>query len=344
MREYYKEVLNSIAQGRPAVLVTSLTDGVMPEKILLHENDLPASPGMDSPLSLARAAMEKSSIQCVALPGGGLRFSEPFVPEPRLIILGGGHIALPLCEFAAKCGFRVVVVDDRPSFANKERFPLAADVVCDSFERAIDALSLDRFSFVVVITRGHRHDAECLRRTLLHNVAYVGMIGSARRVGIVLDGLLEEGLTKEQLQKVCSPIGLKIGAVTPEEIAVSILAQAILYKRTLQKQSWPELDRELLETLAQVQAEPYAMVTIVEAKGSVPRGAGAKMLVFPDGRTMGSIGGGCSESAVMQKAYDVIRTGLPIIEKVDLTGSAAEDEGMVCGGIMRVVIERVDSQ
>lgn len=342
MRKYYKDILDGIARGSRTVLVTSLFNGAMPEKTLFWENDLPDSPAAGTPPALARAAIEKSSVQCVSLPGGGLRFAEPFVPEPRLVILGGGHIALPLCEFAAKCGFRVVVVDDRPSFANKARFPLAVDVVCDGFDHAIDALALDRFSFVVIITRGHRHDANCLRRTLARGVAYVGMIGSARRVGIVLDGLLEEGFTKEQLERVCSPIGLKIGAVTPEEIAVSILAQTILYKRTLQKQSWPELDRELLETLARVQDMPYAMVTIVEAKGSVPRGAGAKMLVFPDGRTLGSIGGGCSESAVMQQAYDVIRTGLPRIEKVDLTGSAAEDEGMVCGGIMRVAIERMD--
>ncbi len=343
MQEHYKNILDGIARGSRAVLVTSLSDDAMPEKTLFLEKDLSEVPGADTPAALARAAIEKSSVQCVSLPGGGLRFAEPFVPEPRLIILGGGHIALPLCEFAAKCGFRVVVVDDRPSFANRARFPLAADVVCDGFDHAIDALALDRFSFVVVITRGHRHDADCLRRTLARDVAYVGMIGSARRVGIVLDGLLEEGFTKEQLDRVCSPIGLKIGAVTPEEIAVSILAQTILYKRTLQKQSWPELDRELLETLARAQDTPYTMVTIVEAKGSVPRGAGAKMLVFPDGRTLGSIGGGCSESAVIQQAYDVIRTGLPRVEKVDLTGTAAEDEGMVCGGIMRVAIERIDS-
>ena len=342
MREHYKNILDGIALGSRAVLVTSFSDGAIPEKALFLEKDLPDSPDADTPAALALAAIEKSSVQSIALPGGGLRFAEPFVPEPRLIILGGGHIALPLCEFAAKCGFRVIVVDDRPSFANKARFPLAADVVCDGFDRAIDALSLDRFSFVVVITRGHRHDADCLRRTLERDVAYVGMIGSARRVGIVLGGLLEEGFTKARLDKVCSPIGLKIGAVTPEEIAVSILAQAILYKRTLQKQSWPELDRELIETLARAQDSPYAMVTIVEAKGSVPRGAGAKMLVFPDGRTLGSIGGGCSESAVMQQAYEVIRTGLPRIEKVDLTGSAAEEEGMVCGGVMRVAIERIE--
>ncbi len=343
MLEHYRSILEEISHGRRAVLVTSLHTDALLEKTLLSEHDLSALPATDTLAEVARAAIEKSSVHCTALPDGGLRFAEPFVPEPRLIILGGGHIALPLCEFAAKCGFRVVVVDDRPTFASKMRFPLASDVICDSFDRAIDALSPDRFSFVVVITRGHRHDADCLRRTLSHDVAYVGMIGSARRVGIVLDGLLDEGFTKEQLAKVCSPIGMKIGAVTPEEIAVSILAQTILYKRTLQKQSWPELDREILETLAQAQGDPFAMVTIVEAKGSVPRGAGAKMLVFPDGRTRGSIGGGCSESAVMQLAYDVIRTGLPKIEKVDLTGGAAEDEGMVCGGIMRVVIERVES-
>jgi xanthine dehydrogenase accessory factor len=185
MLEHYKNILEEISHGHRAVLVTSLSADAMPEKTLLAEPDLSALPVTDTSAEVARAAIEKSSVQCVALPGGGLQFAEPFVPEPRLIILGGGHIALPLCEFAAKCGFRVVVVDDRPSFANKVRFPLAADVICDSFDRAIDTISPDRFSFMVVITRVHRHDADCLRRTLSHDVAYVGQ--SVRRAsGIVL--------------------------------------------------------------------------------------------------------------------------------------------------------------
>lgn len=345
MREEYRNIMDCIARGSRAALVTTLPNGGAPMKTLYQEQnlrDIQAEDAADSEASLARTALNASEIRCVTLADGGLRFAEPFIPEPRLIILGGGHIALPLCDFAAKCGFRVIVADDRIAFANRERFPLAADVICDSFANTLKAVAPDRYSFVVVITRGHRHDADCLRDILQREVAYAGMIGSARRVRIVLDGLLEDGYTKDQIEKVHSPIGLKIGAVTPEEIAISILAEVILYKRTLEKQNWPELDREILEALAASQDTPFAIVTIVEAKGSVPRGAGAKMLVYPDGRTLGSIGGGCSESAVMQQAYEVIRIGKTCVQKVDLTGSAAEDEGMVCGGTMRVAIERFE--
>ena len=185
--------------------------------------------------------LSRTVCRCQKQPDGSLRpeygfddeenancFIDPLTPRERLIILGGGHIAQPLCEFAARCDFSVTVVDDRMDFANEGRFPLAREVICDSFENAINKLHITPYDFVVVITRGHRHDANCLRALFQQREpAYLGMIGSRRRVRGLLDMLKEEGLDEERLGQICTPIGLAIGAVSPAEIAISILSQVI---------------------------------------------------------------------------------------------------------------------
>ncbi len=271
---------------------------------------------------------------------------EPMLPKERLIVLGGGHIALPVCEFAAKCGFEVYVIDDRPAFANAPRFPWAAGVICDSFENGIAQLKITPYDFVVVITRGHRHDADCLRAILPgKQPAYLGMIGSRRRVRGLLEMLVDEGYRKEDIDRICTPIGLNIGAVTPEEIAVSILAEIIAYKRLPEKNAaqsryvnGSDLDLEMIEYLAE-NHEPKAVVTVIQTKGSTPRGAGAKMAVDPRGQVTGSIGGGCSEGAVIRDAIDIIGTGEYKTVFIDMTGEVAESDGMVCGGVMYALIE-----
>ncbi|MDF2802161.1 MAG: hypothetical protein K0S61_2064 [Anaerocolumna sp.] len=278
---------------------------------------------------------------------GEIHIREPFYPKERLIILGGGHIALPLAEFAAKTGFEVIIGDDRPSFANKQRFPLAEDVLCDSFENIISNIKVTRNDYIVIITRGHRHDMECLRQLLrLGESKYLGMIGSKRRVRAVLDILRDEGYDQERLNRICTPIGLPIDAVTPEEISISILAELILRKRSGSKNkktlSQGDIDFYVLELLAKAK-EPMCLVTVIDTKGSTPRGIGAKMLVYPTGQVRGSIGGGCSEAVVLHKAVSMIGSGRYEVQTIDMTGDVAESEGMVCGGLMEVLIEDLTS-
>lgn len=274
---------------------------------------------------------------------GEIHIREPFYPKERLIILGGGHIALPLAEFGAKTGFEVVVGDDRPSFANGDRFPFAKEVICDSFDNIILNLKITRNDYIVVITRGHRHDMDCLRQLLkLTESKYLGMIGSRRRVGAVLDILREEGYDKGRIERIYTPIGVSIGAVTPEEISISILAQLIQIKRWGYKEKKTtdggDIDFYVLELLAK-SLEPLCIVTVIDTKGSTPRGIGAKMLVYPTGHVKGSIGGGCSEAEILHVAVSMIGTGKYKVQTIDMTGDVAESEGMVCGGLMEVLIE-----
>jgi xanthine dehydrogenase accessory factor len=338
-RDIYKSVAAVLETGRRAVVTTGLSESGIEKQVIAEPEEEDASAAAGTARTLVQGAFETGELQ-KSSEADGIGFAEPYFPESRLIILGGGHIAKPLAEFSAKCGFAVTVVDDRPSFANRQRFPEAKQVICESFERVFPLLNINRSSFVVIITRGHRHDLDCLRQVLTLETAYTGMIGSKRRVRGAREQLTEEGYPKEKLDAVRAPIGLDIGAETPEEIAISILSELIKYKRAIAGTCWPELDMEVLTELAKDSEEPRALVTIIETKGSVPRDIGAKMIVWPHGKTLGSIGGGCSEGEVISAAYDVIRDGGYKIQDVDMTGDVAEDEGMVCGGIMKVAIEK----
>lgn len=156
---------------------------------------------------------------------------EPPTAVVQLLILGAGHIALPLATMAKMLGYEVTVVDDRLSFANVTRFSTADKVICDDFERALDRISINPQTFVVIITRGHRYDKVCLSKVINQPASYIGMIGSRKRVKALITELEEEGVSKELLEKLYSPIGLKIGAETPEEIAVCILGELIQVQR-----------------------------------------------------------------------------------------------------------------
>ncbi|KLU66846.1 putative xanthine dehydrogenase subunit A [Desulfosporosinus acididurans] len=152
---------------------------------------------------------------------------EPPSSSVELLILGAGHIALPLAAMAKILGYEITVVDDRPSFANSVRFTMADRIVCDDFAAVLDSLTITPETYVVIVTRGHRYDKVCLKKVITQQAAYVGMIGSRRRVKALKTELEEEGIPKAFLQKLYSPIGLNIGAETPEEIAVCILAELI---------------------------------------------------------------------------------------------------------------------
>jgi xanthine dehydrogenase accessory factor len=163
--------------------------------------------------------------------GGPRIFLDPVAGSLRLIIIGAGHIGQPLAKFASMLGFRVIVIDDRVSFANRERFPTADEIIVAPFEQAIDSLKLDRYCYLVAITRGHAFDEQAVRAALKQPCGFVGMIGSRRRVRTTLERLEQEGVDRTLLDRVHSPLGLDIGAETPEEIALAIIAEMVRERR-----------------------------------------------------------------------------------------------------------------
>jgi len=413
-KELYTRLTDELAAGHAAAVLSryyapdgATGAGDFIEKSLYSERDpaawralleIIAKPGVvcDGPVIYVKGNTAISKIR-----GGGNEFErsggdetrhrslsllaiEHYLPKPRMIILGGGHIALSLTKMAKLADFYVTVFDDRPAFANPARFPESDEVICDDFSRVMERINVRASDYVVIVTRGHKHDTECLEGVLKGTTpVYIGMIGSRRRVAIVLRQLEETGYDKALLGEIHTPIGLKIGAVTPAEISVAILSEVIEAKRkgfdkakrrssdkakckgfdkaklrdsdkakcrgfdkagaTAKSEHGTKItltsDIEIAEWLAKHGDEADALLTILTTNGPVPRETGAKMAISYEGRTAGTIGGGCAESDVMQDARTIIRAGGWMTKTVDMTDSA-EDDGMVCGGTMTVIIEK----
>lgn len=171
---------------------------------------------------------EESGLIC----GGRMDvFIEPVEPSPHLYILGAGHVGYQLGQIAHTVGFKLHVVDDRQKFANHDRFPQAAEVVVESLDTWVRAAAIPATAFVVVLTRGHRQDFDVLRALAGRELRYVGLIGSRAKVARLTDALLDAGVSPDWLKQLHAPIGFDIGAVSPEEIAVSILAELIAVRR-----------------------------------------------------------------------------------------------------------------
>lgn len=170
-------------------------------------------------------------IQVVKADIGSSILIEPLCSRPTVIIFGGGHVALHLAPLLSRVGFNAVIVDDREEFANRSRFPKAARIIVSDFENCFRELYFTRETYSVIVTRGHAYDKLVLKNVLaassLRNSRYIGMIGSQRKRGMIYDALIEDGVDPETLARVHAPIGIDIGAETPEEIAVSITAELI---------------------------------------------------------------------------------------------------------------------
>jgi xanthine dehydrogenase accessory factor len=177
---------------------------------------------------LSNSLAEENGLIC----GGRMDvFIEPLDPSPRLIIVGAGHVSQHVAKLAADVGFRVHVVDDRGKFASRERFPSVDEVTVADIEAFFTSADLPAASYVVVVTRGHAHDLSAMRALAGRPLRYIGMIGSRAKVARIFDALSGDGVSGEWLREVRAPIGLRIGAVTPEEIAVSIVAELIAVRR-----------------------------------------------------------------------------------------------------------------
>ncbi len=156
---------------------------------------------------------------------------EPIYSEPTVYIFGAGHISQQLAPLAKKVHFKVVVIDDREMFANRDRFPEADDIIVSEFERAFERITIDHSSYIVIVTRGHLYDKFILEKSVKTDARYIGMIGSKKKIQTLYQNLLREGIPKKALDRVHAPIGLDIHSETPEEIAVSIVAQLIMERR-----------------------------------------------------------------------------------------------------------------
>ena len=322
--EIYKTLLEDLNKGEEVALITKYN--LETKKVEKNIYNLEELEGKN--LEYVNKAKEKNLIANIKINDEESVLAEVFKREHRLIVFGAGHVGYHLCHFASKVGFNTIVVDDRPYFANKEKFGDDIQVICNTFENAFEILDIHEEDYVVIVTRGHKHDKFCLEKILsLDELNYIGMIGSKRRVKIMKEELIEEGYSKEKIENIYSPIGLNIGAVTPEEIAISILAEIISVKRIgkLAVKNEPikvnnscELNKDVLEALAKSQNEKMSLVTVISTKGSTPRKAGSKMIVYDSGKIIGTIGGGCAEAKIIKDAALMAGSKNLKIETIDI--------------------------
>ena len=240
-----------------------------------------------------------------------------FSKKPCLFICGAGHVSKELADIAAKIDMKVKVIDPRVEWANEERYP-NAEIINDSFS------SLDKYlvpnAYYAVITPGHKDDFACVSSIMGTSYSYLGMIGSHKKVATTISSLREHGFLEEQISTLHAPIGLSIGAETPAEIAISILAEIIEIKN---KHSVSSVSEELLDT------NKHGMLCIViDKQGSTPRGVGSMMLVN-ENEIIDTIGGGAIENAAINAAR---ANKSAFIEEYALNNTEASNLGMVCGG------------
>lgn len=343
MLEYYRQIENADLDYQN-IAVTVIEGENLGEKALVCNHRLVwSSPGQKY-FSEYQRDLEKICERGTVIVGNQKLFCEILGREKKIVICGGGHVSIPVIQMGRMTGCQVIVLEDRLKFADHARAAGASRVICESYEKGLAQIEGDEDTFFVIVTRGHRYDQICLEQILRKKHAYIGMMGSKKRTALVKQNVIAGGADPETVNHIHAPIGLDIGAETPEEIAVSIMAEIIEIKN--RKRGSGGYPRDILQAVLRKgtygkREEPGVLVTIVERKGSAPRSVGTKMFVMPDGNCVGTIGGGCAEAAILQQAFCMLRNKeqKPRLYHVDMTGREAEEEGMVCGGEIEVLLE-----
>lgn len=332
---FYTQLLEALGQGRAVTLITSLGTR-KGQKAFVLDGALTVSDEALRPHWERAVALIPQNMPQILETGNGPVLFEHISARPKLVICGGGHVAQPLGVLGALLDFDVTVIDDRPEFANPERFP-NAQVLCMPYLEALEQIPGGDDCYFVIVTPGHIADRECLEAVLRKGrFAYAGMIGSRRKVELLREALMSSGFARELVESVHMPIGLRIGAKTPAEIATCIAAELI------QVRSGADggFDRDGLEAISQ--GTPMVLCTIIKKSGSAPRGVGARLMVDKEGRTYGTVGGGAAEAAVINAAPKVLEMGQARFLEHSMQNDDAHKEGMVCGGSITVLMEPIN--
>jgi len=237
-RAAYAEAAEALQKRERGVLLTVMRTAAETEVAAqwFPENAIPsdaAFPGTDAIRECLASEMPQLFVEDTGESAARLEvFVEPVIPKPLLLIVGGGHIGQALALQATLIGFDVTVIDDRPEFSNTVLFPDGVTTRCGDIPKEVAGFPVNKETYIVIVTRGHKHDAEALKACIHRPAAYIGMIGSKRKVALLRRDFIETGLaTEEEFNRVFAPIGLDIGAVTVPEIATSIAAQLIAVRR-----------------------------------------------------------------------------------------------------------------
>ncbi len=237
---FVQEVVNAYDGGIPVALATlmAVPDGSPLQagaKLLVRENGTTEGslglPELDEDAAQrARTLMAMGKQEYVTAESGAEYFLEAYTTPPKLIVAGGGHVGKALSPIAKSVGFNVVIIDDRPEFSSAERFPEADEVITADFVDALESMPINANTFIVIATRGHRYDDVALEAAARTKASYIALLGSRRKTILIYEALLERGVPVDRLREIRAPSGLSIGARTPEEIALSIVAEMLMFR------------------------------------------------------------------------------------------------------------------
>ena len=231
-REPYRIAFSRLRQGERTLIAKTLGGAAGAPSVMVAVLDERGAPVYNSLQSSFRTAAERSlhSGTPAFMEEDGI-FLDPVIPQERLLVLGGGYVGQAVSWLASRLDFRITVADDRKEFSAGERFPPGVETLCGSYTEIVERFPFDSATYVVMVTRGHLTDLECLRAVLKRKYSYAGFIGSGRKVKLFREQLKNEGFAKERIDGLHAPIGLSIGAETPAELAVSILGEVIAVRR-----------------------------------------------------------------------------------------------------------------
>ena len=341
--ELYK-IINENLQQKSNLLATVLEGEAAGTRYFWADGELLGYTGTGEVIEELKTQITETPQSGIYEIEGQKFFIEHLKRQAHLVICGGGHVSQQVIELAGKVGFHVTVLEDRPYFADRAREAGADLVLCDAFEKSLQGIAGTPDTYFLVVTRGHRFDRACLEQIRKKPYAYVGMMASRGRSALLKKQMAGDGFDRKALDEMHTPVGLSIHAETPEEIAVSIVAELIQIKNQTKKTAG--YDSLLMEYLTGVKepGQPKVLATIIARRGSAPRSIGTKMLVLGDGRIIGTICGGCMESEVQHQCLRLLReeNEKSRIVCADMTVSQAEDEGMVCGGTIDVFLEKFE--
>lgn len=279
-------------------------------------------------------------------------FCDTIGSRERLVICGAGHVGIACLRNAKLLGIPVTVVEDRDDFARLARQNGADTVICAPFKDALSELGGSRDTMYLVMSRAHAFDRDCLEVILRQEHGYVGMLGSLRKIDSIRASLLERGIESSAFDAVHTPVGLDIGASSPAEIAVSVMAEIIKCRADSGSVRECTLSHEMLDALMPG-SEPAVLVTIIDPLSGGPRSTGTKMLVLKGGCTLGTVGGGLLESTAIKEAIEMLRVsadsepdseiGLTYAGRKKVIDAgidpSEQKSGMLCGGSARLLLE-----
>lgn len=333
------KILRTVQMQKGCTLACVLDGDAAEEQLLLCDGEPVWQAGnSDFLLQNIRSLQDVTATGMLKM-GNTQVFAERFGAVPQLIICGGGHVAASVARLAKLLGLPVLAMDDRKEYADSLSEAGADKVICQPFVQALEQVDGSAETYFIVATRAHAFDVACLKEILKKPAAYVGMMGSKGRSALVRRQLLEQGTDARRVEELYAPIGLSIGSQTAEEIALSILAQVVAIKnKRPQTEGFRTAVLDAMER-ADAAGQRAVLATIIARHGSTPREVGAKMLVLPGGKIVGSVGGGIMEHRTILAAQEMLADKAPAHRRICCFADDNSDASVAaCGGSMELLL------